>query len=79
MRMEYYVGILPEDREKLVAAIEFLNDNPNYRWQVKVLSEFDYPDGYYTFQMEGTPDSYRHFLRHANEEGFVKSLNHYEE
>ena len=79
MKMEYYVGILPEDREKLKNSIEFLNDNPNYKWQVKVLSEFDDPHGYYTFQLEGTPDSYRHFLREAHDEGYVKSLTHYED
>jgi hypothetical protein len=79
MRMVYYVGILPEDRGKLKATIEFLNENPNFRWQVKVLSEFDDPDGYYTFQIEGTGESYKHLLQLATNEGFIKSLNHYEE
>lgn len=79
MKMEYYVGILPEDREQFESTVEFLNDNPDWKWHVKVISEFDDPEGYYTFQIEGTPDSYRHFLRKAHDEGFVKSLNHYED
>ena len=80
MKMEYYVGILPEDREKFESSVEFLNDNPSYKWHVKVINEFNDPHGYYTFQLEGTPDSYRHFLRNANmEDGFVKSLEHFEE
>jgi len=77
--MHYYIGILPEDRGRLRSTIEFLNDNPNWRWSVKVLYEFDDPDGYYTFLMEGNEETYRHFLRLSTNEGFVKSLNHYEE
>ena len=77
--MEYYVGIQPEDRDQFERTVEFLNDNPDWKWNVKVINEFDDPNGYYTFQLAGTPDSYRHFLREAHNEGFVRSLNHYEE
>jgi len=78
MKIEYYVGILPEDREKFERSVEFLNDNENYYYHVKLIGEFDDPHGYYTFQLEGTPDSYRYFLREAQEDGFVRSLNHYD-
>jgi len=77
--MHYYIGILPEDRGRLRSTIEFLNDNPNWRWSVKVLYEFDDPDGYYTFLLEGNEETYRHFLGFSTNEGWVKSLNHYEE
>ena len=79
MKMEYYVGILPEDREKFDETVEYFNDSPDWRFRVKLLSEFDDPEGYYTIQIEGTPDSYGHFLRNAQSGGFVKSLNHFEE
>ena len=78
MKFEYYLGILPEEREEFERHVEHLNELGDWKYAIKVLSEFDDPDGYYTFQIEGTPDSYRYFLRLATNEGFVKSLNHYE-
>jgi hypothetical protein len=79
MKMEYYVGINPEDRQLFDNCVSFLNDNEDPKYQIRIISEFDEPDGYYTFQIIGTPDTYRYFMRNANNEGFVRSLNHFEE
>lgn len=78
-KFEYYLGIDPKDREALESRIEWLNSCDDWRMAVKIISEFDDPNGYLTFQIEANGwDSYRHFLREAHNEGFVKSLTHYE-
>lgn len=80
-KVEYYVGILPEDREKFEEYVEYLNDDAHCDWKFKVeiLNEFDDPDGYYTFQIQGYWDSYNKFLEQTKNNGFVKSITHYEE
>jgi hypothetical protein len=65
MIVEYYVGILPEDRQKLLDFIQ--------KMDVKVKSEFDDPDGYYSFTIEGEINTYSNFLG----KDFVKSLEHF--
>lgn len=77
-KFEYYLGIIPEDRGEFERHVEHLNNLEDWKYKVKVLSEFDDPHGYYTFQIEGTPDSYRYFFRLTEDRGFVKSLMHYE-
>ena len=79
-KVEYYVGILPEDREKFEEYVEYLNDDAHCDWKFKIeiLNEFDDPNGYYTFQIKGYWDSYNKFLGLAPG-CFVKSLTHYEE
>lgn len=65
--MEFYVGILPEDRQKLLDFIEGLNSN------IKIKGEFDDPDGYYSFTLEGNVDVYGYFVG----KDFVKSLENF--
>jgi hypothetical protein len=80
-KVEYYVGILPEDFNKFEEYVEYLNDDAHCDWKFKVdvLNEFDDPDGYYTFQIRGYWDSYNKFLEQSKNNGFVRSLTHYEE
>ncbi len=79
-KVEYYVGILPEDREKFEEYVDYLNDDAHCDWKFKVeiLNEFDDPNGYYTFQIQGHWDSYMKFAQLAPG-SFMKSLAHYEE
>lgn len=65
--MEFYVGILPEDRQKLLDFIESLKSD------IKIKNEFDDPEGYYSFTLEGNVDVYDYFVG----KDFVKSLEHF--
>lgn len=64
---EFYVGVLPEDKQKLLDFIEGLKSD------IKIKSEFDDPDGYYSFTLEGSVDAYDYFVG----KDFVKSLEHF--
>jgi len=64
---EFYVGVLPEDRQKLLDFIEELKSD------IKIKGEFDDPHGYYSFIIEGEMSTYSNFL----EKDFVKSLEHF--
>jgi hypothetical protein len=83
--IEYYVGIDPKDREKFDSYVEYLNNDQQCdpKCKIEVLHEFDDPDGYYTFMIQGHWDSYTKFLGETGygreTDGFVKSINHYEE
>ncbi len=71
----YYVGIVPEDTHLLMDFISLLNEQPNENLHIKIESEFDDPDGYYSYTIKGTFDSYQRFSK----TGFIKSLEHFEE
>lgn len=79
-RFNYYVGILPKDTETFMCAISTLNESDDVNLHVSIVGEFDDPNGYYSYTIKGTWESYRTFL---NEEShnpkFVKSLEHFEE
>lgn len=77
--IEYYVGILLEDREIFENWVFKLNHYNDWRYQVKILREFDDPDGYYTFLIQGYWDSYNQFVELSWKNGLVKSLTHHEE
>jgi hypothetical protein len=65
--MEFYVGILPEDRQKLLDFIEELKSD------IKIKGEFDDPHGYYSFTLEGSINTYDYFIG----KDFIKSLEHF--
>ena len=65
MIIEYFVGILPEDRQKLLDFIQDLD--------IKIKGEFDDPGGYYSFTLEGEMNTYDKFIG----KDFVKSLEHF--
>ena len=66
--MEFFIGIIPEDKSK------FLDFAEKTRLDIK--NEYDDPDGYYTYIIEGTWDDYD---LASKEKTFVKSLEHFEE
>ena len=79
-RIEYYVGILPEDKDTMMCAISSLNESENTNMHVEIVGEFDDPNGYYSYTIKGTWDSYRTFLNdETHNPKFVKSLEHFEE
>jgi len=78
-KIDFYVGIIPKDREKLMQMINLLNEDTDPNFQVFIKNEFDDPDGYYNFVMNGTWESYKCFLDECDKSKFIKSLNHYEE
>lgn len=79
-KIEYYLGIDLEDRDRFEDYVEFLNDMENWKFHIKIVNEFDDPQGYYTFVISGQWSSYEKFLKKSKEENsFVKSLNHFED
>ena len=66
--MEFFVGILPEDTSKLLSLFKEL--------EILIKHEYDDPDGYYTYIIDGNWEQYAVLL---NQTRFVKSLTHYEE
>lgn len=78
-KIEYYVGILPENRSEFEDFFENLNSQGEWDLDCKIISEFDDPNGYYTFHISGRWPSYFEFSNNARSGGFVKSLYHYEE
>lgn len=65
--VEYYVGVLPEDRQRLLDFIKELNAG------IVVKAEFDDPDGYYSFTLVGDVSTYDRFIGID----FVKSLENF--
>jgi len=75
-RIEFYVGIIPEDHQLFSSLLHTLNEDdvdPNYN--AHILNEFDDPHGYYTYVIRGTFESYKCFIGQP----FIKSLEHFEE
>jgi hypothetical protein len=66
-RVEYFVGVLPEDRQLLLTFIEELNAG------IVVEGEFDDPDGYYSFMLSGDVSTYDKFI----DVDFIKSLENF--
>ena len=66
--MEFFVGVLPEDRVKIV---DFIIDI-----KASIKNEYDDPHGYYTYVIDGTWEQYQLLL---DENTFIKSLEHFEE
>jgi hypothetical protein len=78
-KIDFYVGIIPKDREKLMQMVNLLNEDTDPNFHVFIKNEFDDPDGYYNFVMNGTFKSYQCFLDECGSNKFVRSLTHYEE
>jgi hypothetical protein len=78
-KFDFYVGIIPEDREKFMQLVNLLNEDSDQNFHIFLKNEFDDPDGYYTFAINGTWDSYKCFLDECKEGKFIKSLTHYED
>ena len=74
-KIEFYVGILPRDKNKLDELIHNLNEDSDQKFFVEHLSTFDDPEGYLNYTLRGSWDSYKCFL----DQKFIKSLEHYEE
>ena len=68
--MEFFVGILPEDKSRLV---DFLIDIG-----VSIKNEYDDPHGYYIYVIDGTWEQYN-LLMAETDNSFVRSLEHFEE
>lgn len=77
MRIDYYIGIIPEDADRFKSFVEDLNSSLNDDLHIEIKSEYDDPYGYYTYVIKGTWSSYRAFLNKTNE--FIKSVEHFEE
>ena len=74
-KIEFYVGIVPRDKDKLSGFIKTLNEGENENLFVEHTSTFDDPDGYLCHTIKGTWEAYKCFM----EQPFLKSLEHYEE
>ena len=72
--IDYYIGILPEDKDRFNMYISMLNSDFDHRLHVKIVSSFD--DDYYTYHLQGTWDSYKLFL---NADKWICSVTHYED
>jgi hypothetical protein len=80
-KIQFYVGILPEDREQFNEHIYMLNEDTDEKFHVHVAGGYDDLFGYYIMVCKGTWDAYRCFMPKENEQAshFVKSLEHFEE
>lgn len=78
-RIDFYVGIVPEDKPKLMEFVNILNEDSDPKFQIFIKNEFDDPDGYYNFVINGTWESYKCFLDGCGKGSFIKSLTNYEE
>ena len=67
--MEFFVGILPESNFLAHAEKNLLD----------IKNEYDDPDGYYTYIIDGTFEDYKLLSSEANHNSFVRSLEHFEE
>lgn len=74
-KINFYVGILPEQDQDLKQFVYMLNEDTDEKYHVEVVKEYNDPNGYYTYVIFGTWEAYKCFL----DARFVKSLNHYEE
>jgi len=70
-KIEFFVGILPEDDRKLDNFIKYLLSEDI---EIAIENHFDDPDGYYTYIMRGSYRAYEQFLNF----NIVKSLSHHE-
>jgi hypothetical protein len=70
--IEFYVGILLEDDRRFDNFIKYLRSRGI---ESTIVNHYDDPDGYYTYVIRGTRESYNQF----QDFGIVKSLTHYEE
>ena len=75
-KINYYVGILPEDQARFWDYVFNLNEDTDHMYHVRVENEFD--GDYYTYTVVGTWESYQCFLD-ARGNSFVKSVEHFEE
>lgn len=75
-KIQFEVGIIPGDEMKLKDFINSLiEDDVDEKFHMRIINEFDDPDGYYTYLLEGSWDSYQCIMGQK----FVKSISHYEE
>jgi hypothetical protein len=75
-KINFYVGILPEDENHFWSIIHNLNEaDTDLKFEAVVLNKFDDPDGYLSFTVFGSWDAYKCF---ANDT-LIKSLEHFEE
>ena len=44
-----------------------------------VKNEYDDPEGYYTYVINGNQKAYKCFLEESSKNNYIKSLTHYEE
>jgi hypothetical protein len=73
VNINFFVGILPEDKSQLLNFVKEYNDkNSN---SIIIKGEWDDPYGYYTFSLDGDWDAYDAFMGKS----FVRSLEHFEE
>jgi hypothetical protein len=80
-RIQFHVGILPEDKEQFNQHIYMLNEDTDEKFHVHVVGGFDDLFGYYIMVCKGTWDAYGCFMPKVNEHAshFVKSLEHFED
>ena len=74
-RVEFYVGLVFQDRSKFEVFANTLNRSVPQDERLEVINAFDDYEGYYTVCCLGTWESYR-ALQSQN---FVKSIAHYED
>lgn len=75
----FYVGVLPKDSNKVLDLVSILNEDADPKYQVFVKNEYDDPEGYYTYVINGNQKAYRCFLEESSKNNYIKSLTHYEE
>jgi len=73
--IEYYIGIQPDDTQKLIEFMSILNSDIDTNLHVTVMYTYDDPIGYFTYCIKGTWESYKEFLNQY----WLKSVNHFEE
>jgi hypothetical protein len=79
-KIQFHVGILPEDKEQFNQLVYTLNEDTDEKFHVHVHGNFDDLFSYFTFVCSGTWEAYKCFMPGENGRAqFVKSLQHFEE
>ena len=80
-KIQFHVGILPEDREQFNQLLYTLNEDTDEKFHVHVHGSFDDLFSYLTIVCSGTWEAYKCFMPtiENTKAQFVKSLRHFEE
>ena len=74
--VDFYVGVLPEDRQRFVDFTHILSESDvDHRYKIYIKGEYNNPNGYFTFSVRGTWADYRL----TSGQDFVKSIEHFED
>jgi hypothetical protein len=74
LKITFYVGVNPEDRNQFMQLFNEINESALYR--MTITGQYDNPRGYHTYSIRGSWSSYKKFLDGPS---FIKSVEHFED